>query len=109
MTTQLFDDEQTARWLTEALEQEAATIVVPPAWETIASRLVDSDWDGRRLTSVSAGGRRRRILGAVGVCATVAAAVLLAVVLGWRPAVLTPQPAAPPVTSVPTYDESTPL
>ena len=37
-----------------------------------------------------------------------AAALLLAVVLGWRPFTTTPQPAAPPDTSVPRYDPTIP-
>lgn len=108
MTTELFDDEQTARRLTQALEHEAARIEVPPAWDAIAGRLVDSEWSGGGLTAISGRRWRRRVLGAVSVCATVAAAILLAVVLGWRPAAQTPQPAAPPMTDVPRYDPTIP-
>ena len=100
-------DAELAERLTEALERDANAIPVDDAWETIASRLVSSG-SVASPRPVIGGQRRRRALGAIGICLTVAAALLLAVVLGWRPSTTTPQPAAPPGTSVPRYDPTIP-
>ena len=101
-------EERLAERLTEALEQQANTIQVRDGWESIASRLVSSSGPAPRLTPISGGRRRRRAIGAAGIFVGVAAALLLAVVLGWRPFTTTPQPAAPPETSVPRYDPTIP-
>ena len=101
-------EERLAERLTETLEQEANTIQVRDGWESIASRLVSSSAPAPRLSSISGGRRRRRAIGGAGIFVGVAAALLLAVVLGWRPFVTTPQPAAPPATSVPRYDPTIP-
>ncbi len=69
---------------------------------------VESDWSGARLRPVSATRSRRRVLGGVAAGIGVAAVIVVAVVLGWRPAVVTPAPVAPVTTSVPHYDASIP-
>ena len=89
-------EERLAERLTEALEKEANAIQVRDGWEAIASRLVSSSTPAPRLSPISGGGRRRRAVGAAGIFVGVAAALLLAVVLGWRPFTTTLQPAAPP-------------
>ena len=102
------NEEELAERLTEALEQEANAIQVRDGWESIASRLVSSSALTPRLSSISGGRRRRRAIGAAGIFVGVAAALLLAIVLGWRPFATTPRPAAPPETSVPRYDPTIP-
>ncbi len=94
--------------LTETLEREANAIPVRDGWETITSRLVSSAGPAPRLSLIGEGRRRRRVVGAVGICVAVAAALLLVVVLGWRPLGTTPPPAAPPDTSVARYDPTIP-
>ena len=108
MTAERFDDDQVGQRLAQVLETEANTIEVGDAWDAIASRLLDSDWSGARLSPVSATRRRRRVLGGVAAGIGVAAAIVLAVVLGWRPAAVTPAPVAPATTTVPRYDASIP-
>jgi hypothetical protein len=98
-------EERLAERLTQALEREANTIQVHDGWEAIANRLVSSSGPAPRLSRTSARRNRRRAIGAAGICVGVAAALVLAVVLGWRPSSTTPQPAATtPATSVPRYD-----
>jgi hypothetical protein len=101
-------EERLAERLTEALEQEANAIQVRDGWESIASRLVSSSAPAPRLSSISGRRRRRRAIGAAGIFVGLAAALLLAVVLGWRPLATPPQPAARPETSVPRYDPAIP-
>ena len=108
MTAERFDDDQVGQLLAQVLETEANAIEVGDAWDAIASRLLDSDWSGARLGPVSATRWRRRVLGGVAAGIGVAAAIVVAVVLGWRPAVLIPAPVAPATTSVPRYDASIP-
>ncbi|HYI59220.1 MAG TPA: hypothetical protein VEX66_13700 [Microlunatus sp.] len=108
MTADRLDDDQVGQRLAQVLEAEANTIEVGDAWDAIASRLVVSEWPSARLGPVSATRRRRRVLGAVAAGLGVAAAIVLAVVLGWRPAAVTPAPVAPATTSVPRYDASIP-
>jgi hypothetical protein len=102
-------EERLAERLTRTLEREAESIQVDDAWGVIASRLVwSSSGPAPRLSRTSGRRNRRRAIGAVGVCVGMAAALLLAVVFGWRPFSTTPQPAAPPYTSVPRYDPTIP-
>jgi len=108
MTAKRFDDDQVGQRLAEVLEAEANTTEVDDAWDAIASRLLYSDRSSARLSPASATRRRRRVLGRVAAGIGVAAAIVVAVVLGWRPTVQTPAPVAPPTTSVPRYDASIP-
>jgi hypothetical protein len=108
MTAERLDDDQVGQRLAQVLETEANTVQVGDAWDAIQSRLVVSDWPGARLGPVSATRRHRRLLGGVAAGIGVAAAIVLAVVLGWRPVALTPAPVAPATTSVPRYDASIP-
>jgi hypothetical protein len=108
MTADRLDDDQVGQRLAQVLEAEANTIEVGDAWDAIASRLLVSDVPSARLSPVSATRRRRRVLGGLATGLAVAAAIVLAVVLGWRPAALTPAPVAPAMTSVPRYDASIP-
>ena len=102
-------EEQLAGRLTQALEREAESIQVDDGWGSIASRFVSSSSGPvPRLSRSSARRNRRRAIGVVGICVGVAAALVLAVVLGWRPSSTTPQPAATPDTSVPRYDPTIP-
>lgn len=92
-----------------ALEREANSIEVRDAWDAIASRLLESSGPSLRLSPVGEGARRRRVRAVAGICVGVAAALLLAIVLGWRPfATTTPEPIGPPNTSVPRYDLTIP-
>lgn len=104
-----FSEERLAQRLTETLEREAESIQVDNGWEAIASRLVSSS-SGRapRLSRTTGRRSRRRAIGVSAICVAVAAALLLVVVLGWRPFSTTPQPVTPPNTSVPRYDPSIP-
>jgi hypothetical protein len=108
MTAERLDDDQVGQRLAQILETEANAIEVGDAWDAIASRLLDSDWSGVRLGSASATRWRRRVLGGVAAGIGVAAAIVVAVVLGWRLAAMTPAPVAPATTSVPRYDASIP-
>ena len=108
MTAERLDDDEVGQRLAQVLETEAATIEVGDAWDGIASRLLVSDWPSARLSPVSATRRRRRVLGGLAAGLAVAAAIVMVVVLGWRPAALTPAPVGPAMTSVPRYDASIP-
>ena len=107
MTAEPLDDDQVGQRLAQILETEANTVEVGDAWDAIASRLLVPDGPGARLSPVSATRRRRRVLGGLAAGIAVAAAIVMAVVLGWRPAAVTPAPVAP-ATSVPRYDASIP-
>jgi ferric-dicitrate binding protein FerR (iron transport regulator) len=85
MTSERFDEDQVGQRLAQVLETEAKTIEVGDAWDAIASRLLDSDLPSARLSPVSPTRRRRRVLGVVAAGIGVAAAIVLAVILGWRP------------------------
>ena len=106
MTAERLDDDRVGRRLAQVLETEANTIEVGDAWDGIASRLLESGWSGAGLSPVSATRRRRRVLGGLAAGLGVAAAIVIAVLLGWRPAALTPAPVAPATTSLPRYDAS---
>jgi len=108
VTAERFDDDQVGQRLAQVLETEANAIEVGNAWDAIASRFVYSDTSGDRLDSVNTIRWRRRVLGGVAAGIGVAAAIVVAVVLGWRPAVVTPAPVAPATTTVPRYDASIP-
>jgi hypothetical protein len=109
MTAELFDDDQVGQRLAQVLETEANAVEVGDGWDAIASRvLLDSDWPRARLSPASATQRRRRLAGGLATGLCVAAAIVVAVVLGWRPAALQPAPVAPATTSVPRYDASIP-
>jgi hypothetical protein len=108
VTAERFDDDQVGQRLAQVLETEANAVEVGNAWDAIASRLVYSDTSGDRLDSVNTIRWRRRVLGGVAAGIGVAAAIVVAVVLGWRPAVVTPAPVAPATTTVPRYDASIP-
>ena len=104
-------EERLAGRLTQALEREAESILVDDGWGSIASRFVSSSSGPiPRLSRSSARRNRRRAIGLGGICVGVAAALVLAVVLGWRPSITTPQPTATttPATSVPRYDPTIP-
>lgn len=58
--TERFDDDAVGQRLARILEADANTFEVDDAWDAIASRLVDSEWSGAPLLSVSATRRRRR-------------------------------------------------
>jgi hypothetical protein len=107
MTVEDFDDDQAGQRLAQILEAEAGTIHVGSAWDGIASRLLIFDEAGARTRPVSHA-RRRRVMGGLAVAVAVATAILMAVVLGWRPAAVMPTPVAPATTSVPRYDPSIP-
>ncbi len=107
MTVEGFDDDQVGQRLAEILATEANTVDVGDAWDSIASRLLVSDWRGARLSPASVTRRRRRVLGGL-TAGIAAAAIVMAVVLGWRPGAVTPAPIAPAATSVPRYDPSIP-
>lgn len=106
MTAERLDDDQVGQRLTQVLDAEANTIDVRDDWDVIASRLIELDRSSP-LPSPVANRRRRPMLGEVAMVIG-AAALVLAVVLGWRPAALTPAPVAPATTSVPRYDASIP-
>ena len=106
MTAERLDDDQVGQRLAQVLETEANAVEVGDAWDAIASRLLVADVPGARLGPVS-GTRRRRVLGGLAGGLAVAAAIVMAVVLGWRPAAVNPAPVAP-ATSVPRYDASIP-
>ncbi|HEY5980456.1 MAG TPA: hypothetical protein VIT41_12560 [Microlunatus sp.] len=108
MTAEPLDDDQVGQRLTQILETEANTVEVDDAWDAIARRLLVSDRPGARLSPVSATRRRRRMLGGLAAGIAVAAAIAMAVVLGWRPAAVTPAPVTPATTSVPRYDAAIP-
>jgi len=107
MTTERLDDDQVGRRLAQVLDTEANTIDVRDAWDTIATRLLDPDGPSARAVPINTTRRRRRVLGGVAAGIGVAAMVV-AVVLGWRLAALTPAPIAPAATSVPRHDASIP-
>lgn len=109
MTAEHVDDDEVRRRLVEVLETQASTIPVGDAWGAIASRLLvepDRSEDGQ--DSPSARGRPRRVLRVAAAGVGLAAAVLLVVVLGWRPATVAPRPAALATTTVPRYDAAIP-
>ena len=113
MTAERLDDDQVGQRLAQILETEANAIEVGDAWDAITSRLLYPDWSGPGLGPVSATRSRRRVLGGVAAGIGVAAAIVMAVVLGWRlavvaPAPVAPAPVAPVTTSVPRYDASIP-
>ncbi|MET1008066.1 MAG: hypothetical protein ABWX96_21125 [Propionibacteriaceae bacterium] len=105
MTAERRDDDSVGQRLAQALDTEAGTIRVADAWEGIASRLVDLDLSSARPRQAQARRRHRRLLGGLALGIGVAAMVV-AVVLGWGPSAMTPQPAAP--ASLPRYDASIP-
>ncbi|HEY5783932.1 MAG TPA: hypothetical protein VIT65_04065 [Microlunatus sp.] len=91
-----FDDDQVGQRLAQVLDTEANRIEVGDAWDAIERRLLlGSDWPRARLSPVSATRRRRRLAGGLAVGLGVAAAIVVAVVLGWRPAAVTPAPGRP--------------
>jgi len=107
MTAERLDDDQVGLRLAQILETKANAIEVGDAWDAIASRLLDPDWSGARPSPLRATRSRRRVLGGVAAGIGVAAAIV-AVVLGWGPALQTPAPVVPVTTSVPRYDPSIP-
>ncbi|HEY5846512.1 MAG TPA: hypothetical protein VIT42_06955, partial [Microlunatus sp.] len=107
MTVEPLDDDQVGQRLAQILETEVNTVEVGDAWDAIASRLLVPVGPGARPNPVSATRRRRRMLGGLAAGTAVAAAIVMAVVLGWRPALVTPAPVAP-AASVPRYDASIP-
>lgn len=111
MTVDHLDDDQVGERLAQILQNEANTVQVGDAWALVASRLLVPDGPGAGLSPVGSTRRHRRVLGevAVGVGVVgVAAAMVVAVVLGWRPAALSPAPVSPAAWSVPAYDAAIP-
>lgn len=106
MTAGRLDDDQVGQRLARVLETEADTIEVADAWAAIATRVLLPDRSSERPAPASALSPRRRMLVAVAAGLGVAAAIVLAVVLGWRPGSVSPAPVAPVTTSVPRYDAS---
>lgn len=113
MTDERLDDDQVGQRLAHVLETEADATEVGDAWDVITHRLLHSDGSSPGPGPVGATRSSRRVLGGVAAGLGVAAAIVMAVVLGWRPAFVTPAPVAPPpvapvTTSVPRYDASSP-
>lgn len=112
MTAEPADDDPVERLLAQALDAAAGSIDVPDAWDAIARRLLMADGLGAPPGPVS-GTRSRRLVSGVVVALGVAAVLVVAVVLGWRPSAAAPAPAAPapaaPATvTVPRYDGAIP-